>query len=192
MHRKISTAALLTATLLTFASARAQLPAMKLVAPSLPVLPQLTQASMAAGQVKEELFAGTEKFAQGASESTEVNLDPAAMEMMGAKARDKGSDLARKMKFMVVRTYKYDKPGMYKMDDVEIFRKRLDDGSWSCPIRVREKSGTTDICSRLGPDHETREMVIISAEPTELTFIHMSGNMSLDDLGKAAGRLQRR
>jgi hypothetical protein len=57
---------------------------------------------------------------------------------------------------------------------------------------VREKNESTDICSRVGPDHEAREMVIISAEPQELTFIHMSGNMSLDDLNKTASGLQKR
>jgi hypothetical protein len=141
-------------------------------------------------QTKDELFAGTEKFAQGASESTEINLDPDTMAMMDS--HHKNAELAKKMKFMTVRTYEYDKPGMYKMEDVEVFRKKLEDGTWKCSVRVREKNESTDICSRIGPDHETREMVILTAEPKELTFIHMSGNMSLDDLNKAANGLQHR
>jgi hypothetical protein len=173
--------------------ANAQLPVTSMGAPNMPLLPQLTPVSMAApAQVKDELFAGTEKFAQGASESTEINLDPAAMEMMGANAKDKNAGLAKKMKLVVVHSYKYDKPGMYKMEDVELYRRKLEDGSWSCPVRVREKNESTDICTRLGPDHETREMVIIAAEAQELSFIHMSGNMSLDDLTKTAGGLQKR
>jgi hypothetical protein len=139
------------------------------------------------GQVKDDLFAGTERFAAGACDVTEVNLDPSMMGMVG-KGKDKdGAGLARKMKFMVIHTYKYDKPGMYKMEDVEAYRKKLEDGSWSCAIHVRNKEGSTDICSRLASDHETREMVILSAEPKELTFIHMSGQMSLDELEKMGG-----
>jgi hypothetical protein len=141
-------------------------------------------------QTKDELFAGTEKFAQGASESTEINLDPDTMDMVGSG--HKNAELAKKMKFMTIRTYEYDKPGMYKMEDVEAYRKKLEDGTWKCSVRVREKNESTDICSRIGPDHETREMVILTAEPKELTFIHMSGNMSLDDLSKAANGLQHR
>jgi hypothetical protein len=141
-------------------------------------------------QTKDELFAGTEKFALGASESTEINLDPDTMAMMDS--HHKNAELAKKMKFMTIRTYQYEKPGMYKMEDVEVFRKKLDDGTWKCSVRVREKNESTDICSRIGPDHETREMVILTAEPKELTFIHMSGNMSLDDLNKAANGLQHR
>lgn len=139
------------------------------------------------GQGKDTLFAGTEKFSQGATESTEINLDPDTMAMMDSHGRN--ADLAKKVKFMTIRTYEYDKPGMYKMEDVEVFRKRLDDPTWKCSVRVREKNESTDICTRLAADHETREMVILTAEPKELTFIHMSGNMSLEDLGKAAGSI---
>jgi hypothetical protein len=142
------------------------------------------------GQAKDELFAGTEKFAQGASESTEINMDPDTMAMMDS--HHKNAALAKKMKLMTIRTYQYEKPGMYKMEDVEVFRKKLDDGTWKCSVRVREKNESTDICSRLGPDKETREMVIITAEPKELTFIHMTGNMSLEDLNRAKDGLEHR
>ena len=141
-------------------------------------------------QVKDDLFAGTEKFAQGASESTEINLDPDTIGMMDS--HHKNAELAKKMKFMIIRTYEYDKPGMYKNEDVEVFRKKLEDGTWKCSVRVRERTESTDICSRLGADHETHEMVIITAEPKELTFIHMSGQMSLEDLNKASNGLQHR
>jgi Domain of unknown function (DUF4252) len=145
----------------------------------------VSMAAAGAAQVKDDLFAGTEKFAQGASDVTEINLDPKMMGMVGDKKG--GSDLARKMNFMVIHTYTYDKPGMYRMEDVEAYRKKLEDGTWSCSVHVRDKSGTTDICSRTAADHESCEMVILTAEPKELTFIHMSGNMSLDDLGKMGG-----
>lgn len=135
-------------------------------------------------QVKDDLFAGTEKFAAGASDVAEINLDPKMMGMVNGKG---DSELAHKMKFMVIHTYTYPKEGMYKMEDVEVYRKKLQDGSWSCSIHVKDKDGTTDICSRTSPDNEGSEMVILAAEPKELTFIHMSGNMSMDELGKMGG-----
>ena len=155
----------------------------------------VSMAAAGAAQVKDDLFAGTEKFAQGAADVTEVNLDPKMMGMIpGSKGG--GADMARKMRFMVVHSYTYDKPGMYRMEDVEAYRKKLEDGTWSCSVHVRDKSGTTDICSRIAADHEGSEMVILTAEPKELTFIHMSGNMSLDDLrnmnGGRGNRLGRR
>jgi hypothetical protein len=133
-------------------------------------------------QVKDDLFAGTEKFEKGASDVTNVNLDGKMLGMVGS--HDKDGDLAHKLNFVVVHSYTYDKPGMYRMEDVDAYRKKLTDGSWNCFIHTRDKEGTTDICSKTAADNETREMVIMTAEPTELTFVHLSGKMSLEDLGK--------
>jgi hypothetical protein len=133
-------------------------------------------------QVKDELFAGTEKFAKGASDVTDVNLDPGMLGMVSGKH---GGDLARKMNFMVVRSYTYPHKGMYSVEDVEAYRQKLKSG-WNCFIHTYEsESGeSTDICNRALPNNQGNEMVIMTVEPKELTFIHMSGNASLADLGK--------
>jgi hypothetical protein len=138
-------------------------------------------------QVKDDLFAGTEKFEQGASDVTNVNLDGKMLGMVGGKGKD--GDLAHKLNFIVVHSYTYDKPGMYKMEDVAAYRKKLTDGSWNCFIHTRDKDGATDICSKTAADGETHEMVIMTAEPLELTFVHLSGKMSLDDLGKMGNNM---
>jgi hypothetical protein len=168
--------------------AKAQQSAMQ-QALDLPGVEAQTSASLVpVQQVKDELFAGTEKFATGATDVTEINLDPKTMGMVG-KTDGKDGDLAKKMRTMVIHTYKYDKPGLYKMEDVDAYRKKLDDGSWNCSIHVRTKTSSTDICTRVSPDHQANEMVIIAAEPLELTFIHMRGRMSLDDLSKMSGEI---
>ena len=134
--------------------------------------------------VKDDLLAGTEKFAQGASKVTEINLNPSTMDMMG-RTYGSGGDMTKKMKLMVVHTYGYDKPGMYRMEDVDTYAKKLQDGSWSCPIISRDKEGSQErlsyICTKTGSD-QTNEMVVLTAEPQKLTFIHMTGTMSLNDL----------
>jgi len=134
-------------------------------------------------QVKDDLFAGTEKFAAGASDVTDVNLGP---DMLGMVSGKHGGDMAHKLNFMVVRTYEYPRPGMYKMEDVEVYRQKLRAGNWNCFIHTHEsKSGeSTDICNRALPNNEGNEMVILTVEPQELTFIHMSGKGSLADLSK--------
>jgi len=136
-------------------------------------------------QVKDELFAGTEKFAQGAKEVTEVNMDKNMLGMV-----PKGdSGMASRMDFIVVHSYTYDKPGMYRMDDVDVFRKRLTDGSWNCFVHTRDKDGSTDICTRSGDHGDSNEMVIMTAEPLELTFIHLRGKVSMSDLGKMSSSM---
>ncbi len=119
--------------------------------------------------VKDDLFNGTEKFAKGASDVTEVTMDPDTLGMVnGDNARR-----ARGMVLNVVRTYEYDKPGMYNIADVEEIRKRLDTGDWHCSVHTRSlKSGeSTDICNKRRTDGLV-EQAIITVEPKELTFIH--------------------
>ena len=134
-------------------------------------------------QVKDDLFAGAEKFAQGATDVTDINLDPS---MLGLVGGEKSGSLAQKMKFMVVHSYRYPKPGMYKMEDLEPYRQKLRTGNWNCFVHVTEsKTGeATDICSRPAPDNQGSEIAIIAAEPLELTFVHISGNASLAELQK--------
>ncbi|HZL26649.1 MAG TPA: DUF4252 domain-containing protein, partial [Acidobacteriaceae bacterium] len=148
--------------------------------PSSPMV--LVAAVAGEAQVKDDLFAGTEKFAQGASEVNDVNLDK---NMLGMVSKGKGSGLAGKMDYVVVHSYTYDKPGMYRMEDVDVFRKKLTDGTWSCFVHTRDRSGSTDVCKK--SDDNATELVVITAEPKELTFVHMRGNMSLGDLMKMHG-----
>ncbi len=144
---------------------------------------EVSGAPSGQAQVKDDIFAGTEKFAKGASDVTNVNLGP---DMLGMVSGKKSGDVAHKMRFMLVRTYTYPRTGMYNMQEVDAYRQKLRDGSWNCFVHTYESKTeeSTDICNRPSPDHEGNEMVIMTVEPKELTFIHMSGNASLADLGK--------
>ncbi len=144
---------------------------------------QARMVTIGAPQGKDELFAGTERFAKGASDVTDVNLGP---EMLGMVSGKSGGQVARKMHLMVVRSYKYPQPGMYNMKDVDAYRQKLHTGGWNCFIHTSESKdqSSTDICNRALPNNQGSEMVIMTVEPRELTFIHMSGRGSLADLGQ--------
>ncbi len=134
-------------------------------------------------QVKDDLFDGTEKFAKGASDVTSVNLGP---DMLGMVSGKHGGDMAHKLNFMVVRSYEYPHAGMYNLADVDAYRQKLRSGNWNCFIHTTDSASgeSTDICNRPLPNNGGNEMVIMTVEPKELTFIHMSGKGSLADLGK--------
>ncbi len=119
--------------------------------------------------VKDDLFAGTEKFAANATSVTEVNMDPDSLGMVGGS----NSTRAKRTVLSVVHTYTYDKPGMYNMADVDAFRNKLNTGDWHCSVHVRElKTGeSTDVCQKRRTDG-LEESAIITVEPKELTFIH--------------------
>jgi len=119
--------------------------------------------------IKDDLFAGTEVFAKGASDVTEITMDPDSLGMVAG--RDKAR--AHSMVLNVVRTYEYDKPGMYRIEDVEVYRNKLNSGDWHCSIHTRSsKTGeSTDICNKHRSD-DLVESAIITVEPKSLTFIH--------------------
>jgi len=147
--------------------------------------------ALGAPQQKDELFAGTEKFAQGAKSTTEVNLDKNMLAMAnksGDKGNKPGTDLMKKMDFVIVREYQYEKPGQYNLAEIEKFRKRLDNSGWSHMVKERSATESTDVCIKTDNGGEFSELVVIEAEPTELTFVHLKGHMSLDELIKAGGK----
>jgi hypothetical protein len=132
--------------------------------------------------VKDDLFAGTERFAKNASDVTEVNLDPAMLGAVSDKSKGGNRDFARKMDFVVVHSYSYDQPGMYRQEDLDAFRQRMTGDGWKCFIHERSKKESSDICQKPHADGETNELAIMTAEPKELTFVHMKGRMSLSEM----------
>ena len=147
-------------------------------------------------QVKDDLFAGADKFSHGAKSSTEVNLD---RKMLAMAAKFAGSDsddkddkddakLVNKLEFVIVRSYEYDKPGQYSMADVEEFQRRLESGGWSHIVKTRSSTDSADVCVKTDDNGAFSELVVISAEPTELTFVHLKGHMSMDELTKAGAK----
>lgn len=118
---------------------------------------------------KDDLFAGTEVFAKGASDITEITMDPDSLGLV------KGDDQRRAHNtvLQVVRTYTYDKPGMYNMADVDAIRNKLNTGDWHCSVHIRDlKNGTgSDVCAKRRTDG-MKESAIIEVEQKQLTFIH--------------------
>lgn len=118
---------------------------------------------------KDDLFAGTEVFAKGASDITEITMDPDTLSMVGGNDERR----ARNTVLKVVRTYSYDKPGMYNMSDVDAIRNKLNTGDWHCSVHIRDlKNGSgSDVCGKRRTDG-MKESAIIEVEPKQLTFIH--------------------
>jgi hypothetical protein len=118
---------------------------------------------------KDDLFAGTEVFAKGAADITEITMDPDSLNLVGGNDQRR----AHSMVLNVVRTYTYDKPGMYNMSDVDAIRSKLNSGDWHCSVHIRDlKNGTgSDVCGKRRTDG-MKETAIIEVEPKQLTFIH--------------------
>ena len=134
------------------------------------------------GKSSDPLLEGSELFAANAREANEINMDGKSLGLLGGSGGL--GDAAKKLDFVVVHSYEYDRAGMYRQQDVDAVVNRLHDGSWSCMVHTRSAQESADICMRQSGDHETNELVVIAAEPKQVAFIHIKGRMSLADLQK--------
>ena len=135
----------------------------------------------------DPLLSGTERFEQGATDVTEVNLDKAMMAMAAKfleKSDAEAQRLMRNMEFVHVKTFEYGKDARYRMTDVEQFRARLD-ASWSHLVKERSATEATDVWVKADGEGQFSELMVIAAEPKELTFVHLKGHMTMDELERA-------
>jgi len=141
-------------------------------------------ALAAVPQVKDELFAGVEKLAAKAKESSEINLDK---NLLGLAGKGSGSDsaLMQKMEFIVVHSFTFAKEGDYDMADVDAIVARLSTGGWSQVVKDRSGKEFTEVCVKVDPSGQMSELVVISADPKDLTLVHLKGHLTLQELMKA-------
>ena len=74
-----------------------------------------------------------------------------------------------------VRNYSFDKPDSYADTDLDGIRKQVGAGSgWSRIVGVKEKNQSTEIYL-LSHGEEIAGCLVLSAEPKELTVVHLTG-----------------
>ena len=138
--------------------------------------------------LNDPLLDGAQRFEQGAKNVTEVNLDKNMLMMasrLTAKEDPEAQLLMKKMDFVYVRSYEYAKAGAYRMEDVAQFRGRLDESKWSHVVKNRSATESTDVWLKADEEGVLSELLVIAAEPTQLTFVHLKGRMSMEELTRA-------
>jgi hypothetical protein len=135
-----------------------------------------------------------DKLAARATESVDVNLD-AAMLQLASKFLSKDDadqvrvkNLVSKLKGVYVRSFEFDKEGQYSMSDVESIRKQLKTPAWSRIVGVKGKGENSEIfLNKQG--NEIGGLVVIAAEPKELTIVHIDGPINPEDLTELQGHM---
>jgi hypothetical protein len=133
-------------------------------------------------------------LAARASDVTEVTLNKSmlgfASKFMNGKGKDDAAvrQLIDGLDGIYVRSYEFEKPGEYSMDQVETLRKSFETPEWSPMVRERERKNgeTTDILVKL-VNGEPHGMFILTAEPKELTIVLIMGPIRLDQLSELNG-----
>jgi Domain of unknown function (DUF4252) len=141
-----------------------------------------------------KLPADIDKLAAKASEVVDVSLDGAMLRLAGRFLSNNDPDEAKVksivggLKGIYVKSFEFEKEGEYSPSELDEIRRQLRGPGWSRMVGVMSKKGgdNAEIYMKLDNDH-IGGLVILCAEPKELTVVNIVGNISLDDLSALGG-----
>ena len=136
-----------------------------------------------------------DRLAARATESVDVTLDASMLQLAsGFLSKDdpdqvKVKKLVSKLKGVYVRSFEFDKTGQYSATDVEGIRSQLKSPNWSRIVGVNSNKGeNTEIYMKKDGD-QIAGLVVIDAEPKELTVVHIDGPINPEELSELGGHL---
>ena len=135
-----------------------------------------------------------EKLSAKAKETVEVTMDGPmlrwASKFLSADDPDevKAAKLVANLKGIYVRSFEFDKEGAYSSSEVEALRSQFRPPVWSRVVGVRsERDGeNVDVFFKL-ENEKMAGIVVIAAEPKELTFVSIVGPLEVDQLADLGG-----
>ena len=127
-----------------------------------------------------------------ASEEVTVTLD-ASMLRLAARFLSDGPDernardIVQKLQGVYVRSYEFDHEGEYDRSAVDRLRSQLG-ADWKKIVDVRSKLGENSEIYTQSHGDQITGLVIITAEPKELTIVNLVGPIDLDRLADLQGQ----
>ncbi len=150
----------------------------------------------AVGSAQEiRLPANLEKLSAKAVEVVEVNLDQKMLQLASRFMDPKDPDeqqakkLIANLKSVYVRSYEFDKAGQYSDADVAEIRAQLQSPAWNRIVGVRSKREheNAEVYVKSNGNQIT-SLVIVAADPDELTFVSIDGAIKPEDLAELGGQ----
>jgi uncharacterized protein DUF4252 len=151
-------------------------------------------ATAARGQ-DVKIPANVERLAAKAVETVNVTVDGALLQLAGKFLSSTDPDqkkiktLIGNLKGIYVRSFEFANEGEYSAADVDSLRSQLRSPEWSKMVTVSSKKGgdNVDVFFKMEKD-KIAGLVVIAAEPRELTFVNIVGPIDLDQLSSLGGQ----
>ena len=128
------------------------------------------------------------KLADKAKETVDVTVDAAMLKETAGFLAGKGSDSEKVHQVIegitgiYVKSFQFGVPDAYTEADVETIRKQVSGSGWSRVVGVRGKRELTEIY--FWKERDTNGgLVVIAAQPNELTVVNIVGRVDLASLG---------
>ena len=137
-----------------------------------------------------------EKFASQSTETVDVTLDANMLNLAKNFLSDKDPDqrnakeIVSQLKGIYVRSYEFDKTGVYSQADVEAFRAQLKAPEWNRIVGVRSNKhdGENDYVYIRAVGGKMTGLAVIAAEPKELTLVYIDGPIDLQKISALSGQ----
>jgi hypothetical protein len=136
-----------------------------------------------------------DKLAERATESVDVTLDQSTLQLASGFLSKDDPDEAQvkkmigKLKGIYVRSFEFDKEGQYSMSDVQALRAQLKGPNWSRIVGVKSIKGENTEVYLLKNGDQIGGIVVLDAEPKELTIVHVDGSISPEELSRLGGHM---
>ncbi len=136
-----------------------------------------------------------DKLAAKAKESSVVTLTPETLGLAtSVLPSDKADakqlkDVVSKLKGVIIRSYEFAEKGAYSKTDVDTVRKQLGGPGWSKFMDIKDGDESVEMWFHKG-EGQVGGLVILAAEPRELTFVHIDGPPDLASLMRASKMLK--
>jgi hypothetical protein len=114
-----------------------------------------------------------------AKQKAEITLEGPLLAQALQSVPEKVKGVVGNVNRVVVRHYEFEKTDQYGNSDLDGIRKQL--SGWSRVINVKEEHETTEIYM-LNQNGQPGGFLLISAEPKELTVVHIVGSIDLASL----------
>jgi Domain of unknown function (DUF4252) len=143
-----------------------------------------------------KLPANLERLAEKAEQSVNVTLEGSMLRLATRFLSGKDPDTAKARNAFTgidsihVRSFEFAREGEYNMADVDAVRAQLQTPAWSRMVGVRSRrtNGDADVYVRIVGNGLLGGVVVISAEPKELTIVTIAGTLDPQDLAGLGGQ----
>ena len=139
-----------------------------------------------------KLPSNLERLAAKARESVTVTMDKSMLRLAGRFLSDKNDEAKTKsvmagLDAVSVWSFEFDREGEYDTAELDAVRAQLQAPAWSRIVGVKSQSGeNVDVYFKAAANGQLGGIVVIAAEPAELTIVNVTGTLDpaqLADLG---------
>jgi hypothetical protein len=128
------------------------------------------------------------RLAEKATETVDVTVDATMLKQTAGFLAGKGSDNAKVQELIegitgiYIKSFEFNVPDAYSESDIEAIRKQVAGPGWSRVVGVKGKGELTEIY--FWKERDTNGgLVVIAAQPNELTVVNIVGRVDLASLG---------